>query len=370
MRDRPPPPPSLSIDLRAEEKFRNASLNRDAMQKKKRRKKRKEKKVGPPIRPLVPTPPLQPYPFFPRIGSTQGWISGRRRSWSTRPPGESWMIAQSPPHIPIGVRPSPPSPSFHYPPPVRFHGLRFSSRKFIHRSTSARGRSRNSNTFHHVITFIKFGRGRWRAARRPSWTPKFRRGSKFYERNGGVVGPDPAIPLAILPTTGCGQRVQTDGSGSWDGREGWVVVSFVTTGPSGNSPSTGSQNAMVPRFRAGLGPPSPPLRWIHLNVDSMDWLRWEMLILEVIPFHDRSVAIDFFLWDRSVSFRQLLLFLLSFALEILFWNYRMFTYPWWNVYFYRRVKIDLWMIWFVLLTFFLFGLEFSYPRHSLISTSF
>lgn len=27
------------------------------------------------------------------------------------------MIAQSPPHIPIGVRPSPPSPSFHYPPP-------------------------------------------------------------------------------------------------------------------------------------------------------------------------------------------------------------------------------------------------------------
>lgn len=244
---------------------------------------------------------------------------------------------------------------------VRFHGLRFSSREFIHRSTSARGRSRNSNTFHHVITFIKFGRGRWRAARRPSWTPKFRRGSKFYERNGGVVGPDPAIPLAILPTTGCGQRVQTDGSGSWDGREGWVVVSFVTTGPSGNSPSTGSQNAMVPRFRAGLGPPSPPLRWIHLNVDSMDWLRWEMLILEVIPFHDRSVAIDFFLWDRSVSFRQLLLFLLSFALEILFWNYRMFTYPWWNVYFYRRVKIyiDLWMIWFLLLTFFF--LDWNFP---------
>lgn len=46
MRDRPPPPPSLSIDLRAEEKFRNASLNRDAMQKKKEERKEKKKKLG------------------------------------------------------------------------------------------------------------------------------------------------------------------------------------------------------------------------------------------------------------------------------------------------------------------------------------
>lgn len=39
----------------------------------------------------------------------------------------------------------------------------------------------------------------------------------------------------------------------------------------------------------------------------------------------------------------------------------MFTYPWWNVYFYRRVKIyiDLWMIWFLLLTFFF--LDWNFP---------
>lgn len=134
-----------------------------------------------------------------------------------------------------------------------------------------------------VITFIKSGAavdgpGR---ARRPSWTPKSRRGSKFYERNGGVVGPDPAIPLAILPTTGCGQRVQTDGSGS--GERGGCGGEF-RTGPSGNSPSTGSQNAMVPRFR---GTWSPSSKMNPLECGFYRSIARGMLISEVILFDDR-----------------------------------------------------------------------------------
>lgn len=357
MRDRPPPPPSLSIDLRAEEKFRNASLNRDAMQKKKEERKEKKKKLGHrfglSFQPLLFNLTLSSLESVPLKDESRGDEDLGRRDrrgslgWS---PNRRHIFLSA-----FALHPPPPH-SIILHPFVSTGSVSLLENLFIGpRALEGVHGTRTPSTT--LLPLLNSGA----AVDGPSWTPKSRRGSKFYERNGGVVGPDPAIPLAILPTTGCGQRVQTDGSGSWDGREGWVVVSFVTTGPSGNSPSTGSQNAMVPRFRAGLGPPSPPLRWIHLNVDSMDWLRWEMLILEVIPFHDRSVAIDFFLWDRSVSFRQLLLFLLSFALEILFWNYRMFTYPWWNVYFYRRVKIyiDLWMIWFLLLTFFF--LDWNFP---------
>lgn len=183
------PPPS--IDLQAEERFRNASLNRE---------KKKEKKVEPPTLVPTPSPPTSLPPFLPNLHPF--FLESVLLKDESRGDDErdllvdetgSWMIAQSSPHIPIGVH-----RSSHYP-PLRFHVPlpRSVSHQNLFIEGSRRAVFELERTPSTVITFIKSAapvHGRVVDNRRdlaavPSFTSE----------NGGVVGPDPAIPLAILP---------------------------------------------------------------------------------------------------------------------------------------------------------------------------
>lgn len=147
------PPLSLSIDLQAEEKFRNASLNRDAMQKKK--KKEKSWATDSANLSFQPHPLLVHSPLFNLTLSSSNRFHSRMNLEETKIlVDETEGLGWSPNRRHIFLSAFALHRSFHYPPPppLRFHGLRFSP-KFIHRSTSARGRSWNSNTFHRYYLY-------------------------------------------------------------------------------------------------------------------------------------------------------------------------------------------------------------------------
>lgn len=265
------------------------------------KKKKRRKKLGHRFgQPLVPTPsppsslsPLQPSPFFlesvPLKDESRGDEDLGRRDRG------SWMIAQSPPHIPIGVRPSPLIPL------SSSSSSSFPRAPFLTKIySSVHERSRPFMELEHLPPLLPL------LNRARPLTGPDARGDRPGHRN--LV----AVPSFTSETEAWLDRIQPFRSRSFrrpdagnackrmdqdpEGGRGGCGGEF-RTGPSGNSPSTGSQNAMVPRFR---GTWSPSSKMNPLECGFYRSIARGMLISEVILFDDRWVAIDFFLRARFV----------------------------------------------------------------------